>query len=198
MQNYTKLEIAVGAFMVAGALALAYLSVSLGGLRPFSDDRYGIVARFSSVGGLKQGDPVKISGVTVGEVASIRLVDFAAETELFIDRGVEVPADSIASVQSNGLLGDAYVSLSPGADDRNLAPGEKIARTEPAVSFTELIAKYAFGSPISESSEPAPAGGDAQGGVVADPASPVSGEPAGSAPAAATSKPSPFSDPLEE
>jgi phospholipid/cholesterol/gamma-HCH transport system substrate-binding protein len=195
MQNYTKLEVAVGAFMVAGALALAYLSVSLGGLRLFGDDRYQVFARFSSVGGLKQGDSVRISGVSVGEVSAIRLVNFSAEAELAIDRGVEIPTDSIASVQSNGLLGDAYVSLSPGADDRNLAAGDKIARTEPAVSFTELIAKYAFGSPIDESTDTAPSRDDGStptsgGGVPA--------EGGGSASSAASTKPSPFSDPLEE
>jgi phospholipid/cholesterol/gamma-HCH transport system substrate-binding protein len=196
MQKYTKLEIAVGAFVIAGAISLAYLSVSLGGLRLFSSDRYEVTARFSSVGGLKTGDPVKISGVSVGEVAAIRLVDFAAEAALSIDRYVEIPKDSMASIQSNGLLGDAFVSLSPGADDRNLAPGERITRTEAAVSLTELIAKYAFGSPISESPDPAES----------DPpnVSPTEGASASGSAAApvpstvATTRPSPFADPLEE
>lgn len=198
VQKYTKLEIAVGAFVVVGALALAYLSFSLGGLRLFATDRYEVKARFSSVGGLESGDPVKISGVTIGEVAAIRLVDYAAEASLLVERSVELPKDTMASVQSNGLLGDAYVSLSPGADERNLEPGERIARTEPAVSFTELIAKYAFGSPISDSPEPAPAEpSNAESGAAelgaAGTAAPA---PTSSAPAAA--RPSPFSDPLEE
>jgi phospholipid/cholesterol/gamma-HCH transport system substrate-binding protein len=161
MQQYTKLEIAVGAFVVAGAAALVYLSVSLGGLSLFSSDRYEVFARFSSVGGLKHGDPVRVSGVLVGEVRAIRLNEFTAEAELSIDRAVKLPTDTIASIQSNGLLGDAYVSLSPGAEADTLAPGGRIARTEPAISLTELIAKYAFGSPIAESPDApkaAPAG----------------------------------------
>jgi phospholipid/cholesterol/gamma-HCH transport system substrate-binding protein len=153
MQSYTKAEIAVGAFVVAGAAALVYLSVSLGGLRLLSSDRYEVVARFSSVGGLKHGDPVKVSGVSVGEVRAIRLAEFTAEAELSIDRTVQLPTDTIASIQSNGLLGDAYVSLSPGAEQATLAPGERITRTEPAISLTELISKYAFGSPIPEPSD---------------------------------------------
>jgi phospholipid/cholesterol/gamma-HCH transport system substrate-binding protein len=205
MQQYTKLEFAVGGFMVVGIAALAYLSVSLGGLDPFASNRYEITARFSSVGGLKPGDPVKIAGVTIGEVGEVRLVDYAAEAELSLDRSVELSADTIASIQSNGLLGDAYVSLSPGADDKTLTQGGRITRTEPAISLTELIAKYAFGSPVPESSEekaaeipvvqPAAAQPSAQPST--DGSNPNTAISAPSATGAAKEKPSPFSDPLE-
>jgi phospholipid/cholesterol/gamma-HCH transport system substrate-binding protein len=189
MQRYTKLEILVGAFIIAGSVALAYLSVSLGGLKLFGQDHYALFARFSSVGGLKQGDPVKISGVSVGQVAAIRLVDFRAEAELAIEQGVKLPADTIAAIDSNGLLGDAYVTLSPGGAEEDLAPGAKIARTEAAVSFTELISKYAFGSPLeaepkTAQSPSAPSGTAASASTDAN-----AGQGA--------SKPSPFADPLE-
>jgi phospholipid/cholesterol/gamma-HCH transport system substrate-binding protein len=151
MQAYTKVEISVGAFVVVGALALAYLSFTLGGLELRSRRHYRLSARFSSVGELKLGDSVKLAGVRIGEVARVKLVDFAAEAELLLDDDLKVPDDTIASVQSAGLLGDAYVSLSPGGSERNLASGAQILRTEPAISITELIAKYAFGSPLDES-----------------------------------------------
>lgn len=154
MQSYTRLEIFVGMFVVAGAIALGYLSFSLGGLRLLmSQERYTLLARFASVAGLKQGDPVKISGVSVGEVLEIRLVDFRAQTVLALDDNLKLPADTIASVENDGLLGDAYISLSPGAADRDLAPGEQITRTESAISFTELISKYAFGTALDEDSK---------------------------------------------
>jgi phospholipid/cholesterol/gamma-HCH transport system substrate-binding protein len=153
MQHYTKVEISVGTFVVVGALALAYLSFTLGGLELSRGESYTITARFSSVGELKRGDPVKLAGVNVGEVGRISLKDFAAETELVLDGVVELPEDTIASIQSAGLLGDAYVSLSPGASDKDLPDRGRIRRTEPAVSLTELIAKYAFGSPVSERDE---------------------------------------------
>jgi len=107
MQRYTKLEISVGLFVVLGALSLAYLSLTLGGLRLGAGDRYPLTARFSSVGNLKNGDPVKVAGVNVGEVTKIRLVDFNAEAELSVTRELKLPADTIASIQSAGLLGDA-------------------------------------------------------------------------------------------
>jgi phospholipid/cholesterol/gamma-HCH transport system substrate-binding protein len=136
--------------MLVGVTALLYLSVSLGGVRLFADDRYTLSARFASVGGLKVGDPVRVAGVSVGEVESISLDSFQALTVLLVARGVILPADTIASVQSAGLLGDNFVSLTPGADDKNLEAGGRITRTESAVSLTELLAKYAFGSPVSD------------------------------------------------
>jgi phospholipid/cholesterol/gamma-HCH transport system substrate-binding protein len=146
MERYTKIEISVGAFVVLGAIALGYLAFTLGGLE-WSKPRYVLTARFSSVGELKLGAPVKLAGVTIGEVKAIALTNFSGEAELRIDTAVNLPDDTIASIQSAGLLGDAYVSLSPGGSERNLTAGARILRTEPAISLSELLAKYAFGSP---------------------------------------------------
>jgi phospholipid/cholesterol/gamma-HCH transport system substrate-binding protein len=159
MHPYTKTEISVGAFVIVGMLALGYLSFTLGGLE-WKQRSFSIHARFSSVGELKPGDSVKLAGVRIGEVKSIKLVDFAADTELALDDEVKLPDDTIASITSAGLLGDAYVSLSPGASDHNLASGQRILRTEPAVSLTEMLSKYAFGSPLSDD---APAKGSSEG-----------------------------------
>jgi phospholipid/cholesterol/gamma-HCH transport system substrate-binding protein len=145
MQRYGKLEISVGLFLLGGLAAVAYLSLTLGGVN-WNEERYIVSARFSSVGDLKPGDAVKLAGVPVGEVTHISLVEYTAETELSLQRSLQLPDDTIASIQTAGLLGDAYLSLSPGASERTLNPGERLARTEPAISITELIAKYAFGS----------------------------------------------------
>jgi len=145
MQRYTKLEVSVGVFVLLGMLALAYFSLTLGELRWSPVERYVVGARFSSVGGLKKGDPVKVAGVNVGEVHRIALADFNADVTLSLDRELRLPADTIASIQTAGLLGDAYVSLSPGGSERDLLPGGRISRTEPAISIMDLIAKYALG-----------------------------------------------------
>ena len=174
MQPYTKIEISVGAFVIIGGLALAYLSFTLGGLSFQSRRHYQLTARFSSVGELKLGDTVKVAGVSVGEVKRVKLVDFSAEAELLLDDDLKLPEDTIASIQSAGLLGDAYVSLSPGGSDRNLPSGARILHTEPAISITELIAKYAFGSPLDDSSKSKSDSADkkAPGGKQAAPAGP--------------------------
>jgi phospholipid/cholesterol/gamma-HCH transport system substrate-binding protein len=162
MSRYTNIEISVGAFVSVGVLALAYLSFTLGG---FHLDRrhFSVTARFASVGELKAGDPVKIAGVSVGEVKRIALVNYAAETELALDDGLKLPADTIASIESAGLLGDSYVSLSPGGSDRDLVKGARIAHTEPAISLTEIIAKYAFGSSPASSESKGSNGRKAEG-----------------------------------
>jgi phospholipid/cholesterol/gamma-HCH transport system substrate-binding protein len=143
--DYSRAEMIAGAFVVAGVALLAYLSVSIGGLTIVPRERYRITARFSDVGDLKAGAPVKVAGVTVGEVVSIELVDYFGQATLAIDRKVGLPRDTIASVATAGLLGDAYLSLSPGAEDKNLAGGDRISRTEPAINLADLIGRYAFG-----------------------------------------------------
>lgn len=176
MRPYSRIEISVGLFVIAGVLAVAYLSLTLGGLSFGRDHRYALSARFASAGDLKVGDPVKVAGVTVGEVTRITLDDYAARVELALADSVKLPSDTIASIKTAGLLGDAYLSLSPGAAEADLPAGASISRTEPAISIMDLIAKYAFGSAVSdkpsEKSEPA--------------ASP-----------ATQAKSPPFSDPLE-
>jgi phospholipid/cholesterol/gamma-HCH transport system substrate-binding protein len=191
MQRHTQIEITVGGFVIAGAIALGYLAITLGGLQIGGTQRYPVIARFSSVGSLKVGDAVKVAGVNVGEVSAIKLVNFAAEAQLNVDPDLKLPEDTIASVQSAGLLGDVFVALSPGASDKDLGPGGRIQRTEPAVSLTELIAKYAFGGAVDDDkSDDKP---DSKG-----PKDPLADEPSGASPAtSASEKKSPFSDPLE-
>jgi phospholipid/cholesterol/gamma-HCH transport system substrate-binding protein len=156
MTNHSRLEIAVGAFVVAGIAIVAYLAISLGDVRVFSRHETTIVARFSSIGDLRKAAPVRIAGVNVGRVSAIRLVEYTAHVEIRIESQVEIPADTIASIRTSGLLGESFISLSPGASDRMLRNGEAIVQTEPALDITQLLQKYAFGS----AGEPSPATND--------------------------------------
>jgi phospholipid/cholesterol/gamma-HCH transport system substrate-binding protein len=156
--DYTWTEIAAGAFLLLALGGLGYLSISIGGFALLRDDRYHLQARFSNVGDLKAGAPIKIAGVTVGKVEAIRLVDYVADADLAIDRKVALPKDTIASIATAGLLGDAYVTLSPGAADQDLRSGERLTHTEPALNLVDLVAKYAFGKKSEEAAgEAAPA-----------------------------------------
>jgi phospholipid/cholesterol/gamma-HCH transport system substrate-binding protein len=196
-------------FVIVGGLALAYLSVQLGGMSVLQSPSARFTARFSSVGSLKPGDPVKIAGVSVGSVESVQLVNYQAEASFALTTPVAIPKDSIASIQSAGLLGDAYVSISPGASEDDLASGERIVRTEPAVSLTELIAKYAFGSPTDPADDDTkkpetPSDNGASPSPFVDPLAPEPSASAGEAPSASSgaasaepAKKSVFKDPLE-
>lgn len=152
MANHSRLEISVGAFVAAGLAIVAYLALSLGNVRLLSDSRTTLVARFSSIGDLRKSAPVRIAGVNVGQVGAIQLTDYVARIELRIDADVKIPSDTIASIRTSGLLGESFVSLSPGGSERMLRDGDAIVQTEPALDITQLLQKYAFGS----STEPSP------------------------------------------
>lgn len=150
MGEYTRVEMAVGVFVLLGLAALAYLSVSIGGASLFHTGRYGISARFASVGDLSVGAVVKLAGVPVGEVDSIGIERYAAKVGMKIDKSLELPTDTIASVKTEGLLGEAYISLMPGASEDNLQEGGRITQTEPPLDLFELVEKYAFESDGSD------------------------------------------------
>jgi phospholipid/cholesterol/gamma-HCH transport system substrate-binding protein len=144
--DYTKMEIMAGIFVVLGLLALGYLSISIGGVRVGSGGTYHVVARFANVGDLKARAPVKIAGVTVGRVESIRLADYYGEVQLSIDDKVKLPKDTIASIATAGLLGEAHVALTPGGDEATLSNADRITHTEPAINISDLIGRTAFGT----------------------------------------------------
>lgn len=142
------LESAVGLFMLIGFGALVYLALQLGEV-PFlrQGTTYVITAEFDNVAGIKKGASVQVAGVTVGEVAAIALSDNeAALLSLRINNTVKVPKDSIASVKSQGIIGDKYIQLNLGGDEELFKAGDMIVETESSVDIESLISKFAFGS----------------------------------------------------
>lgn len=144
MQNYSKVEFAVGGFVLLGAIALGFLAVSISGVDIFPRPWLRVQARFASVGDLKEGAKVKIAGVTVGEVEHIALEDYAAETALKIRKDIALSSDTMASIRTEGLLGESYVLIRPGGDEENLASGGRITETEPAIDLIDMVVKYAL------------------------------------------------------
>ena len=143
-----NVELIVGIFIVLGFLAFGYLALRLGEL-PFlsSGSTYVIQAEFDNVSGVKEGSAIQIAGVAVGSVAKIQLSkDHVALVDLRLNKTLEIPADSIASVKSQGLIGDKYVQISLGGSPDILKAGGKITETESAVDVESLISKFAFGS----------------------------------------------------
>lgn len=154
MVEYSKMEIGVGLFVLAGVAALAYLALSLGSLQIVHADQVRLTARFATAGDLKEGAPVKVAGVDVGKVEKIALDNYEAVATLAVSATVPLPADTIAAIRTTGLLGDSYVSLSPGASEKNLHDGDRIAQTEPPLDLVDLISQYALGQEDRTSGEP--------------------------------------------
>ena len=141
-----NVETAVGLFLLAGILCLAYLSIRLGKLELTGGDTVPVTARFSSVAGLQAGTNVEIAGVPVGKVDSISIQEYQAVVGMRIRKGIGLPEDTIASVKTRGLIGDVYISLSPGASDRMIPPGGRIRETEAALDLGGLIGQFVHGS----------------------------------------------------
>jgi phospholipid/cholesterol/gamma-HCH transport system substrate-binding protein len=139
------LELAVGLFVLAGIICLAYLSVKLAKMEIIGGDRYEVYAIFSDIGGLKAGSSVVIAGVEVGRVKSITMEDYEAKVVLSISTDVKLQEDSIATIKTRGLIGEKYLSLTPGGSEEIIKPGGQIRETLPPVDFEDLISKYIFG-----------------------------------------------------
>jgi len=148
--NHTRTEIVVGFFVLVGLACLGYLAIKLGKLEVMGSSGYIVYADFSTVAGLKVGDPVEIAGVKVGRVDAMRLVDDRARLDLRVQQGVKLQEDVIASVRSRGLIGDKFVLITPGASDKIIPSGGKIRETESPPDITDLIGKFVGGDLTSK------------------------------------------------
>ena len=141
----TRVNTAVGIFLLLGILALGYLSVKLGRVSFLGASGYVVIVDFPSIGGLKVGSNVEIAGVEIGRVEAIRLADYQARVTLRLNADVKLQEDSIASIKTKGLIGEKYVRISPGGSDKIIPPNGRIREVEAPVDFEELLSKYIFG-----------------------------------------------------
>jgi phospholipid/cholesterol/gamma-HCH transport system substrate-binding protein len=149
MRESPRQELWVGAFVLVGLAAIAYLSIAIGGLTTGGPGGLQIFATFDEIGGLKSRARVVVGGVKVGEVKAVTLTpDFRARVTLDVDRRLELPVDSSASIFTAGVLGDQYIALEPGGGDDDgtgkkfLAAGDEIQYTQSAVILERLIGKF--------------------------------------------------------
>lgn len=143
------IETLVGLFVLLGFLALVFLALQAANLATLTrGDTFTVTARFDNIGGLKVRAPVKSAGVTVGRVTAIALdrETFQGLVTLEIERRFSFPRDTSASILTAGLLGDQYVGLNPGGDDKDLAAGDVIRITQSAVVLENLISQFLFKS----------------------------------------------------
>ncbi|MGI4840689.1 MAG: outer membrane lipid asymmetry maintenance protein MlaD [Janthinobacterium lividum] len=149
MQNRT-LEVGVGLFLLAGILALLLLALRVSGLAATpSADTYKLYAYFDNIAGLTVRAKVSMAGVTIGKVTAIDLDrdNFTGRVTMQIDKKVDnLPIDSTASILTAGLLGEKYVGISVGGDDKLLANGGTIHDTQSSLVLEDLIGKFLLNS----------------------------------------------------
>lgn len=148
MSRERSVEILVGAFMVAGCVALFFLAMQVSNLSlAGSDEGYRLSARFANIGSLRERAPVAMAGVRVGRVERVDFdkTTYEAVVTLRIDAGVDtIPEDTFASIYTAGLLGEQYISLDPGGSPEVLRDGDEIVQTQSALVLEQMIGQFLF------------------------------------------------------
>lgn len=136
----------VGLFVLAGIVAVGYLSVSVAGFSFKQTKGLTVSAPFDETGGLAVGAPVVIGGVRVGQITGISLQDdFRARVDMDLDPKLKLPVDTSAAIVTAGVLGDRYIELTPGGDEQMLKPGDKLSFTDSAVILEKVIGQLIYG-----------------------------------------------------
>lgn len=144
------LEISVGIFMLTGIFALIFLAIQVSGINIHDNkrDTYTLFAHFSNASGLAVRAQITIAGVVVGRVSSIKLdpKDNRANVEMAIEKNVDfITSDSIAAIQTAGVLGEKYISISVGGSADVLNEGNEIVDTQSSLVLEDLISKVLTG-----------------------------------------------------
>jgi phospholipid/cholesterol/gamma-HCH transport system substrate-binding protein len=154
----SKSDIWVGLFVLIGGAAILFLALQSANLLSISfQPTYQIVAKFDNIGGLKRQAAVKSAGVVVGRVESISFDDksYQARVTLALENRYAFPKDSSLKILTSGLLGEQYIGVEAGADEKNLAPGDTISATQSAVVLENLIGQFLYNK-AAEGKSPAP------------------------------------------
>jgi phospholipid/cholesterol/gamma-HCH transport system substrate-binding protein len=145
--NRSTIDLWVGIFVAIGFGAILFLALKVGNLLTLDRTQgYRIEANFDNIGGLKLRAPVKVAGVLVGRVENVRLnpKTYEALVTMRVDNQYSFSRDTIASINTSGLLGEVYVGLDAGGDTVMLKDGERITKTQSALIMEKLISQFLF------------------------------------------------------
>ena len=149
MRRNRLIQFWVGVLMILAVIALIFLALRVSGLSmthwPFTPKDYKLNAVFNDIGNLKVRAPVRVAGVQVGQVIKITLnpETFQAHIVMEINPKVnDLPTDTSASISTVGLLGENYVSLSPGYSSKLLGPDGRIGTTYSATNISSLLSTF--------------------------------------------------------
>jgi phospholipid/cholesterol/gamma-HCH transport system substrate-binding protein len=143
----SKIDLWVGLFVLIGGAAILFLALKSANLLTLNfDNTYRVSALFDNIGGLKPQAAVKSAGVVVGRVESITFdtKNFQASVNLAMQTRYAFPKDSSLKILTSGLLGEQYIGVEAGGDEKNLAAGDVIKSTQSAVVLETLISQFLF------------------------------------------------------
>lgn len=143
-----SIDILVGLFVLLGLGALAFMALKAANLGTMTGvSTYTVMARFDNIGGLKVRAPVKSAGVVVGRVGDISfdMKRYQADVRIDMDDRYRFPKDSSIKILTSGLLGEQYLGIEAGAEEKTLANGDRITMTQSAVVLENLIGQFLYG-----------------------------------------------------
>jgi phospholipid/cholesterol/gamma-HCH transport system substrate-binding protein len=147
MNEYKKVEMIVGAFVLVGIISISWMAIKLGQIGGMGTSGYALEAVFTDAGGMRAGSDVMMAGVVIGRVSDVVVNDRSrAKLTLLINDNIPITSDAIASVRTKGIIGERYVRISQGGDDEMLQAGDEIEETESAINIEDLVSKYIFSS----------------------------------------------------
>ena len=146
--NKINIELITGIFVIIGIACFTWLAVSVAGATFTEQPGYSLSARFTSISGLREGAIIEGAGVRIGTVISIEFDpdSFEALVNLRINEGVPIQEDAIASIRTQGIIGEKYINITPGGFDELLTEGMEIYETQSSISLEELVSRYIFSS----------------------------------------------------
>ncbi|MDP5255497.1 MULTISPECIES: outer membrane lipid asymmetry maintenance protein MlaD [unclassified Vibrio] len=152
MQQTKKIELWVGAFVLAGVCAILVMIFQVADVKGIGrGDTYQVQAKFDNIGNLKVRAPVKVGGVVVGRVEQISLdpKTQSPKVVMAIDSQYnEFPANSSVKILTSGLIGEQYIGLVPGFvfgdESELLTDGTTIEDTKSALVLEDLIGQFLY------------------------------------------------------
>jgi phospholipid/cholesterol/gamma-HCH transport system substrate-binding protein len=152
----SKNDVWVGLFVLIGAVAILFLALQSANLLSLSFQKtYQVTAKFDNVGGLKPKAAVRSAGVVVGRVEKMVFDDktFQARVTIALESRYAFPKDSSLKILTSGLLGEQYLGMEPGAEDKVLAAGDTISSTQSALVLESLISQFLFSKAADSGAE---------------------------------------------
>lgn len=135
--------------LVSGALT-TWIGLQIAGTH-FGDDRYRLTAEFEDATNLREGDPVRLSGVPIGTVSRVEVRAGMARVEFDLDETVQLPVDSEVAVRAQNLLNVRELVLTPGEANDLLGDGDVMENTSSSVELGTLINEL---GPLLEAVDP--------------------------------------------
>src|SRR2546421_1991049 len=125
-------------FFAVCTVLTAYLVFTIGNVHIF-EHTYKLTASFDDATGLLRSDNVKVAGVVVGRVNSVKIDQGRAKVQFSLKDSVKVPTDSSVSIRWRNLIGERYLYVYPGSGSTVLKGGDKVAKTRSVVDVGELF-----------------------------------------------------------